>query len=111
MNFFKNRGAIIVSKDKAINYLLNATHPDGGSKAKLFISCGFHPENWEDFVEKVRDHAQAAEVISEYDTPFGLKIVLMGLLETPSKRSLSIVSVWNVQKNIPILVTLYPAKR
>ncbi len=111
MNFFNEPTNIIVEKRKVIDYLLNVAHPDNTGKAKLLISYGFHPENWEDFAESVIAHAVKAGVNSESETPFGRKITLTGNLETPSGKKLLIKSIWIVSEKSPILVTLYPTKK
>ena len=111
MSYFNDRESIIIGKDKALNYLLNPAHKDGWSKAKILIEHGFHPENWEIFVERVKDHAQIAKVAAEIKTPFGMKVTLNDFLETPSMKNLLIKSVWIVVKNAPILVTLYPSRK
>ena len=111
MNLFKDPSTIVVEKSKVVKYLLNIDHPDGFSKARIFIRFGFHPENWEDFVVNVKLHAKQAKVIKDLETAFGRKIVLKGILETPSQRKLTVMSVWMVALKTPILVTLYPEKR
>lgn len=111
MDFFKDPSTIVIEKRKVIHYLLNVAHPDGRGKAKLLIRCGFHPENWEDFVKSVIEYTKGAKVISEVETPFGRKIILEGNLETPSGKKLFIKSVWIVSLKSPILVTLFPAKK
>jgi hypothetical protein len=111
MNYFSDRSSIIIGKDKVVNYLLNPAHKDGWSKAKILIEYGFHPENWEIFVERVKDHAQVGKVVLEIKTQFGLKIIVNDFSETPSRKNLLIKSIWIVVTNVPILVTLYPSRK
>lgn len=111
MSYFSDRASIIIGKDKVVNYLLSPAHKDGWSKAKILIEHGFHSENLEIFIERVKDHTQIGKIISEIKTPFGLKVILNGFLETPSRKKLLIKSVWIVVKNVPILVTLYPSRK
>lgn len=108
---FKEPSNIIIERRKIVDYLLNISHPDGFSKARLFIQYGFHPERWEDFAKSIIAHAQIAEVVFQLETPFGKKIILQGNLETPSKKKLMIKSIWILALESPILVTLYPIRK
>ena len=111
MSSFNEPSNIIIERKKVIDYLLNVSHPDGTGKAKLFIQYGFHPDKWEDFVKNVIAHAQSAKIVLQFETPFGRKIVLEGILETPSQRKLTVKSIWILSNEIPILVTLYPVRK
>lgn len=111
MNFFEDPSKIVIEKKKVVGYLLNVSHPDGGGKAKLLIQHGFDSDNIDVFINSVITHAQKAETISELETPFGTKIILEGILDTPSGKPLLIKSVWILSSKTPILVTLYPVKK
>lgn len=42
-----NAGRAIVEETKVYDYLLNAAHHDGGSKAAWFRTLGYSRNNWE----------------------------------------------------------------
>ena len=111
MNLFNDPLKIVIENKKVIDYLLNVAHPDGSGKARLFIRYGFHPRNPGDFIKSVIAHAHLSEIVAQFETPFGRKIILQGNLETPSKRKLMIKSIWILAMESPILVTLYPIKK
>ena len=41
----------IIDREKIVDYLLNAAHPDNGGKAEFFHSLGFDRDNWQEFTE------------------------------------------------------------
>ena len=41
----------IVTEEKVRDYLLNPSHPIGGSKAVWFASIGYSIENWQDLID------------------------------------------------------------
>jgi hypothetical protein len=107
---FEDSSKIIVEEKKVIEYLLNVAHPDGFSKARFFIKCGFRPNNGKDFIKSVIDHAQIAREVSQVETRFGTKKILEGYLQTPLKGEVMIRSIWILVSKSPMLVILYPLK-
>ena len=73
MNYFDNLSLLVIEEKKIVKYLLNEAHPDGGSKARLFMNYGFHREKWQDFVQSIKNHAKVALLKSEVKTRFGTK--------------------------------------
>lgn len=47
-----------VSREKIVDYLLCAEHPDGSSKAKFFMRFGFSVADWSEMSEALRKHGQ-----------------------------------------------------
>lgn len=43
-----------VDRDKIVNYLLSASHPDGQAKAEFFRRFGFSLERWETLADVLR---------------------------------------------------------
>lgn len=101
---------LLIEKEKVTKYLLNTDHPDGRSKAQLFIRHGFDPLEWDTFKDAIQKHAEDHPVISELGTLFGTKYIIEGSLETPSSKKLLIRSVWMIRINEQqaTLITAYP---
>ncbi len=110
MNFFNDPSKIVIENRKVKDYLLNVAHPDGFSKANLFIRYGFRQDRPDDFINSVIAHAQYSQVVSEFKTPFGRKIISEENLETSIKKLLMFISIWILLLESPMLVTLYPIK-
>jgi hypothetical protein len=58
-------------KEKIIDYLLNARHPYGSSKAGFFTRFGFTVEQWESFAERLRQQGSSHPVSRVTETVFG----------------------------------------
>ena len=105
-----NSESAFIPTEKIGNYLLNLAHPVGGSKARWFISLGYHPDNpnqlESDLLEIVRN---SADYVDE-QTQFGVKYVVRGQLESPNGGLENVRSVWISETNVPQprLVTAYP---
>tara|TARA_R110002012_G_scaffold240838_2_gene415070 strand:- start:1007 stop:1324 length:318 start_codon:yes stop_codon:yes gene_type:complete len=102
---------VIVEKDKITKYLLNTDHPDGGSKAYFFIKNGFHASHWKVLEEALLTHFEQFQSSNSQEiTPFGMKYILTGYIETPHRESVLIKSVWFKEKEADFLklVTAYP---
>jgi hypothetical protein len=76
----------VVERQKIVDYLLNAAHRYGASKAQFFWEFGFRVERWEHLAEALREHARAHDVVRERETGFGPRYVVEGELGTPSGR-------------------------
>ncbi len=100
----------IVEQEKIIEYLLNAAHPDNGGKAAFFLSLGFDREDWQTVAQAFRQLALLADVSSRVESRHGQKYVVDGRMETPSKRSPLVRTVWIIDRGLdtPRLVTAYP---
>ena len=111
MNFFDDPSKIVVENRKVKDYLLNVAHSDAFGKANLFIRYGFRQDRPDDFINSVIAHAQNSQIVSEFKTPFGRKIIVEGNLETSIKKLLMIRSIWILSLESPLLVTRYPIKK
>ncbi|MDD5322188.1 MAG: hypothetical protein PHD43_16565 [Methylococcales bacterium] len=60
--------------------------------------------------EALKDLAQRNEVINVEKTPFGMRYVIDGKINTPNQRNPFIRTVWFIEheQTIPIFVTAYP---
>jgi hypothetical protein len=95
--------------EKVRDYLLNAEHPDGGSKAAWFQSLGYGRDRWHELASDLLALAATCEQFATVRTPFGVKYVVKGQVGRESHRSASVLAVWIVEADRPPrLVTAYP---
>ncbi len=94
---------------KVEKYLLSETHAVGRSKAKFFKKYGFNLENV-DLLEQGLLTIAYDEVTEILLSPYGTKYVIIGELETPSTKKVTIQTVWIIEnrESIPRFVTAYP---
>lgn len=102
-------GAVIDPK-KITGYLLAETHPNGRHKARYFTGLGFSVSSWEQLAEALIRHANEHEVVKQETSPFGIRYVIEGNIQSPDARNPTIRAVWFMETNatIPYFVTAYP---
>lgn len=100
----------IVDATKITEYLLNASHPDNGGKARFFESLGFSTAAPMLLAASLRAHATSGEVVQESMSMHGTKYVVDGQLEAPDGRRRAVRTVWIIDtgQELPRLVTAYP---
>jgi hypothetical protein len=100
----------VVPQNKIESYLLNPSHPIGGSKAGFFLRFGFRREQWNLLADALRQHALENPVASSVSDVDGTTYLVEGSLQTPSGRSPRLRSVWLVEtgKLAPRFITAYP---
>jgi hypothetical protein len=100
----------IVPPRKITDYLLSSAHRDGRSKAEFFSRFGFTQASWQTLAGALLQHAAQHEIAKIEQTPFGIRYVIEGELETPGGRRPAIRVVWFVEsgEQTPHLVTAYP---
>ncbi len=100
----------IVEREKVVDYLLEAAHPDNGGKAAFFSAMGFTRREWHILAEALRRHALNTVVTRELESVHGCKYVLEGPMDTPCGKAPRIRSVWIIDQGSPTprLVTAYP---
>lgn len=105
-----NRLAAYVPIEKITEYLLSDSHAVGKSKAKFFRSFGFDETNVNQFEQRLLDIAHTGTVSEIKETPFGMKYVIDGALETPRGIIIQLRTVWIVEtsENEPRFITAYP---
>jgi hypothetical protein len=89
-----NTDKLIVEREKIADYLLNAAHRYGASKARFFAEFGFRIENWEQLADALREHGRTHEVTSQQETGFGPRYAVEGELNTPTGRRPRVRTVW-----------------
>ena len=99
-----------VPEQKITRYLLNPSHPAGGSKAAFFLRFGFTVANWQGLAEALLTHARENEVAATEQTPHGTRYVVDGPLATPGGASLNVRTAWYISPgdNAPRFVTAHP---
>jgi hypothetical protein len=105
-----NHQRAAVPAAKVTRYLLSTTHPVGQYKATFFRAVGFTSARWEEMAAALRRHVADHDVVKEEPTPFGIRYVVEGRMETPDGRSPSVRSVWFIDtgSDAPRFVTAYP---
>jgi hypothetical protein len=99
----------VINVEKIKDYLLDKSHPVGGSKAKLFESIGYSLKNWQDFADDLLTLARESENYLAKPSPFGIKYEVRGKIGKPGYRLANIVSVWIVEnEKPPRLITAFP---
>jgi hypothetical protein len=100
----------VVPQRKMELYLLNPSHPIGGSKAEFFMRFGFSREQWLHLAEALRRHARANSVASAVSDADGTTYLVEGPLETPSGRRPRLRTIWLVETGqlAPRFITAYP---
>src|SRR5919109_89628 len=92
-----NAHVAIVEQAKVCEYLLNATHRFGASKARFFISFGFSLDAWEQLAVALKAHGAENDVVKVKETDFGARYEVEGKLQTPDGREPLVCSVWQVE--------------
>jgi hypothetical protein len=99
----------IITEEKICDYLLNPSHPVGGSKAAWFASIGYSRQNWHKLRDDLLAMAASCDNFVAKPSPYGVKYETVGELGTEGHRLGPIVAVWIVEENLPPrLVTAYP---
>jgi len=70
-------------------------------------------ELWQILAEALKKHALENEVSKMENTPFGIRYVIEGELETPVGRKPKVLVVWFIETltEVPRLATAYPSKK
>ncbi|MBI3537287.1 MAG: hypothetical protein HY070_07020 [Chloroflexi bacterium] len=102
----------IVPQRKITAYLLSPTHRDGKSKQAFFTRFGFSFDEWKDLAAALLKHAADNEVTRVEQSPFGVRYVIDGIINTPDGRNPRIRSIWFIgeREETPRFATAYPLK-
>jgi hypothetical protein len=105
-----NAEKAIIATEKLRDYLLNPRHPRGGSKARLLIELGFHPDHWEALEAALRQQHLVSEINHAVESDFGVRYDIVAPLATPSGRVMVFRSIWQIDTGTPLprLITMYP---
>jgi hypothetical protein len=73
----------LIEREKIVDYLLNAVHPDNGGKAAFFEASGFTLQNWQLLANAFGKLAADGVVVKSMETSHGIKYIVEGRIETP----------------------------
>ncbi|MFE1603302.1 DUF6883 domain-containing protein [Methylobacterium sp. ID0610] len=100
-----------VPHEKVVSYLLDLSHPRGGSKAKFFLSFGFSRERPAEFAAALTGHVR---VQPGRPLPDGEPVTLVfeGAIPSPDGRNPLARSVWRVEPggDVARLITVVPIR-
>ena len=107
-----NADKAIVEREKIADYLLDSAHPDNSGKAEFFERFGFRRNESKILADALLALVHKAEVAQSMKSPHGQKYVIVGRIESPNGKTVSVRTIWIVDKglNIARLVTAYPHK-
>lgn len=74
----RNAHLAVVERQKLVDYLLNASHPDNGGKAKFFASLGFYAGDAEPLVAALQGVASEGDMVASAHSVHGEKHVVEG---------------------------------
>ncbi|OGM31278.1 hypothetical protein A2803_03740 [Candidatus Woesebacteria bacterium RIFCSPHIGHO2_01_FULL_44_21] len=102
-----------VPKEKLTKYLLNLNNPRGKDKAVFFTGMGFNRVNYKFLEKELINLAQTNEANRKGGYANRSKYIIRGLITAPVGRSVSITTIWEVDKRVkkPRFITAYPLKR
>jgi hypothetical protein len=105
-----NADQAIIAPEKIRDYLLDAGHRRGGSKARVLLSLGYRREDWELLERDIRQQHLTADVAVNKENPWGQRYEIRAPLITPSGRTIMIESIWQIDagSNVPRFITMYP---
>lgn len=105
-----NANRALVEREKIVDYLLDATHPDNGGKARFFEGLGFTRAEWAELAAAFVKVATESVVVQTEETSHGRKYVIVGQVASPTGKTAMVQTVWIVNRgfDVPRLVTAYP---
>lgn len=103
----------IVPEEKITRYLLNPTHPVGGSKAAFFLRFGFSQDRLRELAAALLRHAAENEVVATEQTRHGTRYVVDGPMGAPDGSRLNVRTPWyiGIGGGAPRFVTAHPLRR
>ena len=87
--------AIIIQKEKILDYLLSPVHSKGQGKAEFFGSLGYHQLLWRTLEHDIRNLAPD-NLIEAGANEYGVKFIAKGIIVGPNGKSARILTVWMV---------------
>ena len=103
---------VLVPTAKLTDYLLSSDHPVGRSKAKLLRRLGYDEQSTALLERGLIEIARSGSVKEQIPTPYGLKYVIEGTLDTPRGDRVRMYTIWMEDPHGEVLsfVTAYPVK-
>jgi hypothetical protein len=99
-----------VDREKIVDYLLSASHPDGQTKAEFFRRFGFRQDRWRVLAEALRKQGRSRPIVKAVESPHGTRYSVDGPIESPDGRHPQIRTVWILEDGgrSPRLITAHP---
>lgn len=96
-----------IRNNKLVDYLLDLSHPRGGSKARFFLAFGFSRDRPMELADALADHVLKTDGVRLGPT----KLVVEGRIQAPNGRAPWVRSVWQIEADgVARLVTVVPLK-
>ncbi|MEM1239941.1 MAG: DUF6883 domain-containing protein [Cyanobacteria bacterium P01_H01_bin.26] len=107
-----NYAQAYIQPDKLTGYLLSEVHPVGKAKAKFFRGLGFNDAKVALLEKGLLNLARIQVVHETIETIHGTKYILIGPIETPSGKTVKILTVWLIEPGeaSPRFITARPYK-
>lgn len=107
-----NRENAYIQPQKITGYLLSESHSVGKSKAKFFREVGFSEANIHFLEQELLALARFQEVAESSSNSHGEKYVIVGPINTPFDRQVTILTVWivDIGEVNPRFITARPFK-
>lgn len=101
-----------INRHKLVNCSLASDHPEGGGKAKYFLSHGFSRDRPRVLEQALLDHARNNHVAETIDSQYGKKYIIIGEMLAPDGKPLPVLAVWFIAtgEQRPRLSTAYRHK-
>lgn len=102
-----------IRNNKLVDYLLDLSHPRGGSKARFFLGFGFSRDRPMQLADALADHVLETKGRWQGPAEGGpTKLIFEGRIRAPNGRAPWVRSVWQVEADgVARLVTVVPLKR
>src|SRR5438093_12805837 len=95
----QNARLAVVERQKVVEYLLNAAHPDNGGKAKFFQSLGFSVADPERLASALLLVARDGDVIESIQSSHGQKYVVDGWIPSQIDSTRGMVrTIWIIHR-------------
>lgn len=105
-----NRERAAIAPSKLTQYLLNVQHKRGSTKARSLVRFGYSVSNWQQLEADIRRYHLDADVDTMRTTSYGVRYEISAFLQIPTRESLRVRTVWQIDhgSDFPRLITLVP---
>lgn len=105
-----NADRAIMAPSKLRDYLLNAAHKKGGSKARLLIGMGYTPTDYSNLEADLRVQHLTLDPANTEANDYGTCYEIVAPLVGPTGKSITFRSVWQIDlgTDVPRLITMVP---
>ncbi|HVC59426.1 MAG TPA: hypothetical protein VND19_03545 [Acetobacteraceae bacterium] len=100
----------VVEPRRVRDYLLNRAHPSGGSKSKFVMAYGFAATDWHLLRTSLIQHGRTNSIMRRVETAWGIRYTVACSCRTPDGRDPCIRTVWQMESDLPRLLTVLPGR-